>query len=138
VIWLFVLAVLAALPIIVVLTMQKRREAERAERSATIDLRVDEFGVWRDLADGRREGVDWGDINEVEVYRTTSGPHGSVGGMVLLCGDETHGCLVPLDLMATEGLVEGLTRLPGFDVRLLTEAMDATPPMQLTVWRRGS
>ena len=135
---LLVLLVLCAIPVIVVLGVHRKREVEREDRSATIDLRVDEFGVWRDLADGRQEGVDWAAINEVEVYRTTQGPHGKVGGMVLLCGDETSGCLVPLDHMGQTGLVEGLTRLPGFDIRLLTEAMELEPPNQLTVWRRGS
>lgn len=137
-IWLLVALLLVAVPMLVVLGIQKKRAVDREERSATVDLRVDEFGVWRDLADGRQEGVDWGAITEVEVYRTTTGPHGHAGGMLMLSGDETHGCLVPLDHLDREGLLAGLSRLPGFDLRLLTEAVEHEPPMQLVVWRRGS
>ena len=47
--------------------------------------------------------------------------------------------LVPLDRLSAEGLVEGLSRLPGFDVRLLSEAVEAQPPCQLVVLaRRGA
>jgi hypothetical protein len=132
------MVVLLVAPIAILMAVWRNRGLQREVRSATVDLRVDEFGVRRELADGREEGVDWSDLTEVEVYRTDTGPHGKAGGMVMLCGDELHGCLVPIDHLDTEGLIEGLTRLPGFDVRLLHEAVESLPPRQLVVWRRAS
>jgi hypothetical protein len=128
----------AIAPFLILRAVWRSRDAQRTARAATVELIVDEFGVRRGLADGREEGVDWSEITEVEVYRTTTGPHGDAGGMLMLCGDETRGCLVPLDRLDEPGFVEGVTRLPGFDMRLLQEALEAQPPNQLVVWRRGS
>lgn len=132
------LLVLALAPFVVVSAVLRRREAVRGARSSTVALTVDEFGVRRELADGRREEVDWGEISEVDVYRTDRGPHGVAGGMVMLSGDATRGCLVPLDHLESSGLVEALQQLPGFRLDSFTEALTAEPPSQLTVWRRGS
>lgn len=132
------LLLVVAVPFVVGLALWRRKAVHREVRAATVELRVDEFGVWRELADGREEGVDWVDLTEVEVYRTTTGPHGKGGGLLMLSGDEQHGCLVPLDRLDEPGLVEGLSRLPGFDLRLLHEAVESRAPNQLVVWRRGS
>jgi hypothetical protein len=132
-----VLGCIVIAPIAILRGVMRNRDTQRKARSATVDLTVDEFGVRRALADGREEGVDWTEIEEVEVYRTKSGPHGDAGGMVMLSGDEARGCLVPLDRLDTPGLIESLTRLPGFDMRLLQEALEAEPPRQLVVWHRG-
>jgi hypothetical protein len=134
----FVLVLILVAPIAILMAVWRNRGVQREARSATVVFRVDEFGVRRELADGREEGVDWNELTEVEVYRTETGPHGKAGGMVMLSGDATHGCLVPLDRLDTDGLLEGLTRLPGFDVRLFHEAIEALPPRQLVVWRRDS
>jgi hypothetical protein len=131
-----VLGMLAVAPIAIVMAISRNRSMQREARAATVDLVVDAFGIRRELADGREEGVDWAEITEIEVYRTTTGPHGKGGGMLMLSGDETRGCLVPLDQLSE--VVEGLSRLPGFDLRLLHEAVDRPAPVQLVVWRRDS
>jgi len=127
----------AIAPFAIARAVIRNRAAQRSARAATIELIVDEFGVRRGLADGREEGIDWSEILEVEVYRTKTGPHGKVGGMGMLAGDATRGCLVPIDRLGTPGLMEAVTRLPGFDTRLLQEALQAEPPTQLVVWHRG-
>jgi hypothetical protein len=134
---LFILLCLAIAPLVIARAVLRNRAAQREARAATVGLVVDEFGVRRELADGREEGVDWSEIEEIEVYRTTSGPHGKAGGMVMLCGDDTHGCLVPLDQLGTPGLMEGVSRLPGFKVRLFQEALESEAPNQVVVWHRG-
>jgi hypothetical protein len=133
----FLMVCLVVAPFAILRAVMRNRDAQRTARAATVDLVVDEFGVRRCLADGREEGVDWSEIEEVEVYRTTTGPHGEAGGMVMLCGDDTHGCLVPIDRLATPGLMEGVTRLPGFDMRLLQEALECEAPNRLVVWHRN-
>jgi hypothetical protein len=134
----FLLGLVVVAPIAIIMGVRRNRDLQRETRSATVELVVDEFGIRRAVANGREEAVDWVEVTEVEVYRTTDGPHRKAGGMILVSGDLTRGALVPLDLLGTEGLVEGLSRLPGFDVRLLTEAVQALPPCQLVVWRKGS
>jgi hypothetical protein len=119
-----VLLVLCA-PVAVVLALTRQRQAVRKARAATVDLRSDETGVWRELADGRREGVRWDEVREVAVLRTSKGPHGASGGVVILYGDATHGCLVPLDQVASSGIVGQLPRLPSFDSRRLVDALQA-------------
>ena len=123
-------------PFAIAIAVIRNRTQRRLLRSATVALTVDEYGVRRELADGRTEAVDWTDLREVEVYRTNEGPHGPVGGMVLLGGDDTSGCLVPIDRVGEAGLVEALSRLPGFDVRTFSEALVAPPPVEIVVWRR--
>ncbi len=132
------LALVAVAPILIVLAVMRRREVERASRSATVELRVDEFGVRRELGDGRTEEIDWTEVTEVEVFRTTHGPHGPAGGMVMLSGDSTRGSLVPLDRVEDSGLLEKLSLLPGFSIRGMAEALASDPPARVVVWRRDS
>lgn len=132
------LLLLAVAPILVVLALMRRREIDRAGRSATVRLEVDEFGVRRELADGRTEEIDWPEVVEVEVYRTVEGPHGPAGGMVMLSGDSTRGALVPLDRVEECALLERISCLPGFSIRGLAEALDSDAPKRVTVWRRDS
>jgi hypothetical protein len=105
-----------------------------AERSSTVQLHVDGLGVRRVLADGREEGLDWSELTEVEVLTAKHGPHGRYGGVIILSGDEERGCLVPIDQLDTSGVLEALTRLPGFDVRRLTAAMEESPPKLTSCW----
>jgi hypothetical protein len=132
----FMLVVLV--PAGLAIALWRRRVEHRLARSATVALHADGFGVRRELADGREEQVDWSEVQEVEVYRTHSGPHATAGGMMLLFGDDTRGCLVPLDRLDADGLIEGLTSLPGFKVQLLHEAVETPVPAQVVVWRRRS
>jgi hypothetical protein len=117
-------------PIAVVVAIARNRGHQRRARSATVELVVDELGVRRSLADGREEAVDWVEVREVTLVHTRKGPHGAAGGMVVLYGDATRGCVVPLDRAEPSGLLEALSRLPRFDVRQLSDALRATSGTQ--------
>ncbi len=78
----------------------------------------------------------WTELTEVAVVRSDRGPHGAAGGVVVLSGDETRGCLVPLDRVGECGLVERLDRLPGFDLHAFVAAVEAAPTTQTTCWSR--
>jgi hypothetical protein len=112
-------------PLVVLLALVRNRRTGRALRAATVELRSDVLGVWRELADGRREGVHWDEVREISVVRTSKGPHGAAGGVVVLYGDATHGCLVPLDRVGESGIAEHLPRLPAFDSRRFADALVA-------------
>jgi len=135
-VWVAVLLFLG--PFFVLIGVLRNQKRVAALRSATAELKVDEFGVRRVLADGREEGVDWPDVTEVEVLTSNSGPHGDAGGVVIVSGDETHGCLVPINRLQDSGLAEALTRLPGFDSSRLMEALVAKPPTRTVCWNRAS
>ena len=134
----FLLVVLLVAPIAVIVAVARNRRLQRELRSATIELVADEFGIRRVLADGREEYLEWTELVEIEVYRTDSGPHAEAGGLVMLSGDETRGCLVPLDHIESSGLLEALRHLPGFNGMTFTEALIADAPSQLVVWRRDT
>jgi len=150
--WVVVLLMLG--PIFVVVAVVRNQKRVSTLRSATVELRVDAMGVRRVLADGREEGVDWLDVTEIEVLTTNSGPYAASGGVIIVAGDEEHGCLVPIDQLQTSGLAEALTYLPGFDMRRLLaavtveppdpgqwnilDAVRTTPPARTTCWTRPS
>lgn len=115
--------------------LQSRRVQQEAA-SATLSLDVDEDRVERHLADGRVESAAWADIVEVEVITTNVGVHRHDGAIIVLEVDETHGCLVPSRLAAEQGVIEHLSRLPGFDARRLAAALDLPPPSRTTCWER--
>jgi hypothetical protein len=132
---------LALVVFLAVLRNQAKRSALRVQ---TTELRVDDLGVRRALADGREERVDWSELSEVEVLTAATGPYKVNGGVVILAGDPAlagevgHGCLVPIDRIGPSGLVDQLVVLPGFDVNLFAEALDKKPPTRTTCWRRDS
>jgi hypothetical protein len=132
----WILAFLLLTPFFAIIAVSRNQRRLSAIRSNTAELRVDEFGVHRVLADGREEGVDWTAVTEVEVLTAKSGPHGAAGGVVIVSGDEEHGCLVPIDRLAESGLTEALTRLPGFDVQRLIAAIQEKPPKRTVCWER--
>jgi len=134
-VWFTVLLFLG--PIFVLMAVLRNSKRVSLLRSETTELCVDEFGVRRILADGREEGVEWGEVTEVEVLTSNSGPHGPSGGVVIVAGDESHGCLVPLDRLQDSGLAEALARLPGFDSRKLLDALVAKPPSRTVCWQRS-
>jgi hypothetical protein len=134
----WVVALLLLTPVFAVMGISRNRRRVSVLRADTVELRVDEFGAHRVLADGREEGIDWVDLTGVEVLTAKGGPYGAAGGVVILCGDEEHGCLVPIDRIEDSGLAEALTRLPGFDMRRLLEALQETPPKRTVCWERAA
>jgi hypothetical protein len=133
----FLLGTLLFAPFFALIAISRNQKKLSAIRAGTTELRVDEFGVHRTLADGREEGVDWIDITEVEVLTAKSGPHAASGGVVIVSGDEEHGCLIPLDRLDDSGVAEALTHLPGFDSRRLIEALRQKPPKRTVCWTRA-
>jgi hypothetical protein len=131
--WLVVLLVMA--PVVVCLAVSRNQSRRSVLRAQTVDLRLDEFGARRELADGRCEEVDWTEVREVEVVTARSGPHAASGGVVVLAGDEARGCLVPLDRIEACGLLEHLQRLPGFSVDRFVDALGERAPSRVTVWQ---
>ena len=134
-VWVVALLVLA--PVFVVLGVTRNQKRVATMRAGTVELSADEFGVRRRLADGREEGVDWVDVTEVEVLTARSGPHAASGGVVIVSGDEEHGCLVPIDRLEDSGVAQALTRLPGFDSRRLVEALSQKPNQRTVCWTRA-
>jgi hypothetical protein len=133
--WLAVLLLLA--PVVVLLAVM-RNERRRSElRAATADLRVDQIGVRRELADGRVEEVDWSELTEIDIVLAGQGPHASSGGVMMLAGNTERGALVPLDRLESSGVMEMLPSLPGFDTRRLLEALEGRPPSTTVVWTRN-
>jgi hypothetical protein len=135
-IWVVALVLLA--PVFAISGISRNQRRIAAMRADTTELHVDEFGARRVLADGREEGIDWVDLTGVEVVTAKGGPYGSAGGVVVLCGDEEHGCLVPIDRIEDSGLAEALTRLPGFDMRRLLAALQESPPKRTVCWERAA
>jgi hypothetical protein len=135
-VWLVGVLVLA--PVIVIFRVSRNQKQVATLRASTTELRADEFGVHRTLADGRQEGVDWVDVTEVEVLTAKSGPHAASGGVVIVSGDEEHGCLIPIDRLEDSGVAEALTHLPGFDSRRLVSALSEKPPKRTVCWVRSA
>jgi len=128
---------LLVVPIAVIVGISRNQRRLSAVRSETVQLRADEFGVRRTLADGREEEVDWSEINEIEVVRAAKGAHASYGGVLVLGADDTRGCLVPLDRLDDSGIRDALPRLiPGFDRSRLEAAIRAKPPSRVSIWVR--
>lgn len=124
-------------PIAVIMAISRNARRVSAVRSETVELRADELGVRRLLADGREESVDWFEVNEVEVVRASKGAHAAYGGVLVLGADETRGCLVPLDRLDDTGIRDALGRLlPNFDKRRLEAAMQKRAPARTTCWTR--
>ena len=130
------LLALAAMAIAVAVAVRRNERTRRHARAATVDLEADGAGVRRTLGDGRREEVDWTELIEVEVITTRVGVHKDDGAVIVLCGPDQRGCLVPAGLADGAGVLELLTRLPGFESRRLVEAMSAPAPSRTTCWRR--
>ena len=132
---LLVLALLIA-PFAIFMAVRRNQAKLRAVRSATVDLRIDDEGIRRELADGRVEAVSWDEVREVEVLVTDRGPHGANGGCVIIGDGEERGALVPLDRVAELGIVEHLCRLPGFDLNVFVDATNVDPDARTEVWVR--
>jgi hypothetical protein len=132
-----VFAILLVLPLVAVGVIGRNKQRIMQERAATVELRADELGIRRVLADGREEQVDWGEVNEVEVVRASKGPHALYGGVVVLGDGVEKGCLIPIDQLDTSGVRDALSRLlPGFEKRRLEAALAKRPPNRTTCWIR--
>jgi hypothetical protein len=98
-------------------------------------IRVDDWGVQRDLGDGRAERVAWDALVEVSVLTTGEGPFAE-DVFFLLAGEDGTGCVVPQGAPESAGLLERLQRLPGFDNGAFIRAMSRTEDARFVCWRR--
>lgn len=133
---LLVLAGALVLVLVVLPAFGHRQALRRWEAGRTVRVEVGAHGVRRELADGRHEEVRWDEVVEVDVVLARRGPHSESGGVAVLFGDAKRGVLVPLDQLESSGLAEGLTRLPGFRMEQLTEALSQEAPARTTCWAR--
>jgi len=133
----FWVLVLFVAPVAIAVAVFRNTARLREVRSATASITVDATGAHRTLADGRRESVTWDQVTEVDVFTTRVGPHQSAGGAVVLYGDATNGCIVPLDKVAESGLFDHIQRLPGFDFNLFVDALTAGSAAPREVERPG-
>jgi len=132
----FLLGFASALIALGVAVRRNDRQGREAAAS-TVEVRVDDEGVARTLADGRIEEVRWDELVEVEVLTTKIGIHKEDGVVLVLAGEEERGALVPSRLAVEHGVIERLHALPGFDGRRLVAAMEQPPPSRTTCWERG-
>jgi hypothetical protein len=124
-------------PIFIAISVSRNRRRQRAILSATVDLAVDASGAQRTLADGRTESVAWDEVTEVDVFTTRVGPHEAAGGAVVLYGDDTRGCIIPLDKVGESGLFDHVHRLPDFDFNAFVDALTAAAAGPRTIDRSG-
>jgi len=128
--------VLFLAPLFVTLAVLRNHQRRVSSRAATVELVADGFGIRRVMADGREEGVDWSDVNEVEVVTAKKGPHGAYGGVVMIGDGDEHGVLVPFDRLEDTGALAALTTLPRFPMPAFIDAMQLDPPSRTLVWTR--
>jgi len=131
-----VIGVVALLGLAGLLAYLRSAREHRDAAAATTALVVDDDHVERHLADGRVETVRWSEVREIEVITTDIGVHRDDGALLVLGVDETRGCLVPSGLAVSHGVIDRLTRLPGFDARRLAEALEQPAPSRTTCWTR--
>jgi hypothetical protein len=131
-----VLLGLAAALIAFGVAVRRNHRTQRLVNAATVEVQVDDEGVVRCLADGRREEVRWDELLEVEVFTTEIGVHKEDGVVLVLAGEGERGCLVPSRLAVQHGVIDRLHALPGFDGRRLVAAMERPPPSRTTCWER--
>ncbi|HEY2811841.1 MAG TPA: hypothetical protein VGJ03_00110 [Acidimicrobiales bacterium] len=117
------------------LAVGRRERARRREAAETVTFVVNDWGVKRTLADGRREEVSWTEVNEVRLTTLPKGPWGDRVRVILDGGGE-RGCIVPYETAYDGGLVDRVTALPGFDHRTLAEVLDKPQTGTVVVWAR--
>src|SRR3954447_2120103 len=112
-------------PVFVIIAVNRNNRRRAREFAATVEISVDQIGAHRVLADGRREDVTWEEVNEVDVFTTRKGPHKDAGGAVVLYGSDDRGCVIPIDVVESSGLLLHITRLPGLKLGVIIEALTA-------------
>lgn len=130
-----VVAVLVAV-FAVAIVARRRQQADRRRAATTVELSVDDDGVTRVLADGRRETARWAELVSVEVVCTPVRTADGATAFALLAEGPEAGCLVPLGVGHDDAVVDRLSRLRGFRVEQLVAAQEHRPPRRTMVWTR--
>ena len=93
---------------------------------------VDAWGVRCALKD---EAVGWSELIRVRIVTTDEGPW-CEDAFWLLEGRDGTGCVVPNAFAETSGLVSAVgAHLPGFDYRMVVEAMTSTDHAEFLCWQ---
>lgn len=130
------LAVMAA-AFAVFVVAGRRQRGVRAARAATVRFAVDDVGIERDLADGRHEEVAWSEVCQVDVVTLPRGPWAERVRIVVHGTAAERGCIVPLDVAESGGLLGALGRLPAFDHPALQSALATPRTGTVVVWERS-
>jgi hypothetical protein len=113
---------------------RREREVRRAA-AATVALVVDDWGVKRALADGRREEIAWDEVRAVRLLTLPRGPWGDRARLIL-DGDGERGCIVPFEVAEPAGLVTAVAGLPGFDHRAMAGELERQRTGTVVLWQR--
>lgn len=100
-----------------------------------MSLRIDDWGVRRDLGDGTAEEVAWENLVEVQIVTTDEGPFVD-DVFFLLAGSGGKGVCVPQGAPGSEPLLERLQALPDFDNDQVIEAMGCSENARFVCWKR--
>jgi len=132
------LLILLGATIVFGLLLARARHERSARRAAaaTTDLRADDWGMKRWLADGRYEEVGWDELQEVRALTLPKGPWDTRLRLVFDGGGE-RGCIVPIEVAEQYGLLGELWRLPGFDHRRLADVLEEDRTGQEVLWSRS-
>ena len=133
----FLLLLVAAGALALAIAAGRRDRDRRRAAAATVRMTIDDEGVARELADGRREAVSWNELVEVRYVVLPRGPW-DVRGRLILAGPGERGCIVPIDVAEERGLVAALGRLPGFDFAAFAILVDEDRPGTTIVWARST
>lgn len=101
-------------------------------RKSGDQLQITDEGVLRRLPRGANEYVRWDDLREVSVVSQVGATDDY---FYVLAGSGKSGVLVSQALATRHDLLSHLAKLPGFDHRGLSEAMQATGAQRLVLWR---
>jgi len=98
------------------------------------ELQITDDGVMRRLARGDSEYVSWRDLREVSIV-LTQGVNLTEEWFFVLAGTGTSGVIIGQALASKYDLVSHLAKLPGFDHRNITNAMQSTVNQRYLLWR---
>jgi hypothetical protein len=101
-------------------------------RKSGNQLQINDEGVLRRLPRGASEQVRWADLREVSIVVTQGAGEEF---FFVLAGGGKSGVLVSQALAARHDLISHLAKLPGFDHRVIAEAMAAPVNQRFVLWR---
>jgi hypothetical protein len=89
------------------------------------------------ISDESRElgRMNWGDLVEVSILTTSTGPLAEDFYFVLLAADG-HRLTVPGGLQGSDALLERLQKLPGFDNEAFIRASSCTEDRTFLCWKK--
>jgi hypothetical protein len=105
-------------------------------RLPTERVTYDEKAIVRYMSSGQVETIEWSDIAEIAIQTTDGGPYAEDFFWVLMSTDNSKGCVVSNGARGMESLLARLQRLPGFENKVMLEALGSTRNARFVVWKR--